>query len=77
MGKGKKERTKLNKERKDVRTLEQNLKKLEFLKQKAREDGFKEWERLPGLNTFLSPDNIPKHFKTIGEPKHLSNSSNI
>lgn len=69
MGQGKKHRTKLNKERKNERTHEQNIKALEALKQKERLNGFDEWERLPGLNTFLNPDTLPKHFKTLTENK--------
>jgi hypothetical protein len=55
----------MHKNNKENRTYEQNIKQLEYLKLKARDDGFKEWERLPGLNSFFNINDVPKHFKTV------------
>ena len=52
MGKGKKKRSKLNKDKKEFKAQEKNLNMLEQLKQKAKSQGFQEWDRLPGLNSF-------------------------
>ena len=58
MGQNKKLRTKLNKDKKQTRTHEQNIKTLEYLRLKEKENGFTEYDRLPGLNNFVSLEKL-------------------
>ena len=68
MGKAKQLRTKQNKNNKENRTYEQNIKQLEYLKQlEIKQGGFtpKDCERLPGIHNLLNKTSIPKHFREI------------